>query len=355
VNIEFVLRVIGGMVGGLTAFQALSNAVNFSATTPLDFWLIYAICSASFGIMYVITPYITTRPFFFIRRQIYHATATDVLAAGVGLAFGLGVGALLGFSFSFLPAYFGQVMPVAASVILAYFGVTTMLAHKHEILGLLHVGGKRSEDERPDGNRSLLVDTSAIIDGRIADVARTGFLGGTLVVPRFVLDELQHVADSPDDLRRSRGRRGLEILNRLQREADCPIEISDADIENVFEVDQKLVRLARTLSCPIVTVDQPLTQSAQVQGVEVLNVNQLALAMRPPIIPGEELDILIQQEGKEFDQGVAYLEDGTMIVVDHGRPSLGKSVRVVVTKYLQTSAGRMVFARLKAEPNGHHT
>ena len=351
-NIEFVLRFIGGVIGGISAFQAMSNLVNFSATTPVDFWLIYAICSASFGIAYLITPYVTTRPFFFVRNQIFHATASDVLAAGIGLAFGLAVGALLGFSLSFLPGYFGRILPVASSAALAYFGVTTMLAHKHGILAFLGLTGRGVERAEGPRARSLLVDTSAIIDGRIADVARTGFLGGTLVIPRFVLEEIQHVADSSDDTRRTRGRRGLAVLNQLQRDADCPVEISDADVENAFGVDQKLVRLARSLACPIVTVDQPLSQVAQLQGVEVLNVNQLAMALRSVVTVGEELHVRVQQEGKEADQGVAYLEDGTMVVVEHGRHHLGHDVTVVVTKALQTAAGRMVFARIKTERNG---
>jgi uncharacterized protein YacL len=208
-----------------------------------------------------------------------------------------------------------------------------------------------SGNGQPAG-RSLLVDSSAIIDGRIADVSSTGFVGGTLVVPRFVLEEVQHIADSSDPLRRNRGRRGLEVIERLQREAGCPVEISDVDVENAVGVDAKLVRLARTMSCPIITNDYNLNHVAQIQGVEVLNVNLLANALRTSVVQGEEMSVRIVQEGREAGQGVAFLDDGTMIVVESGRQVINTQADVVVTKVLQTAAGRMIFARLKPDANG---
>lgn len=346
-NIEFVLRFIGGILAGTSAFQILSQILDVSRGTALELWLVYTICSAAFGLAYLLTPYITTRPFFLLRHQIYHATAPEVLAGGIGLAFGLLIGALAAFPLSFLPGYFGRVLPLISSAVFAYFGVVTLLTHKQEFFALLRLGGRPAEATERTNGRILLLDSSAIIDGRIADIARTGFLGGSLVVPRFVLEEIQHIADSADALRRNRGRRGLEVLNRLRKEPSSPIEISDLDPESAVGVDAKLVRLARTLSCPIITTDYALNNVAQLQGVEVLNVNVLAHAVRSVVLPGEEMAVLVSQEGKEPGQGVGYLDDGTMIVVEGGRQFLGTSTEIVVTRVLQTAAGRMIFGRPK--------
>src|SRR5437016_3104423 len=195
----------------------------------------------------------------------------------------------------------------------------------------------------------ILLDTSAIIDGRIADISQTGFISGTLVVPRFVLNELQHIADSADTMRRNRGRRGLEMLNRLQKDATVPIEITDADVEGIVEVDSKLVKLAQTLHCPIITNDFNLNRVAELQGVKVLNINELANAVKPVLLPGEDIVIKIIQDGKELGQGVGYLDDGTMIVVEGGRQYMGSTVEVSVTRVLQTVAGRMIFAHPKQQ------
>jgi uncharacterized protein YacL len=193
----------------------------------------------------------------------------------------------------------------------------------------------------------ILVDTSAIIDGRIADISETGFLFGSLVVPRFVLEELQHIADSADSMRRNRGRRGLEILQRLQRDPAITVEISDADPEAIHEVDAKLVKLARQWHCPIITNDFNLNRVAELQGVKVLNINELAHAVKPILLPGEEMSVKIMQDGKEPGQGVGYLDDGTMIVVEGGKAYMGSAVDVTVTRVLQTVAGRMIFAHPK--------
>ena len=192
----------------------------------------------------------------------------------------------------------------------------------------------------------ILVDTSAIIDGRIADISQTGFITNTLVVPRFVLEELQHIADSADGLKRNRGRRGLEILQRL-KDSRVPIEISDIDAENTPEVDAKLVKIARQWHCSIITNDFNLNRVAELQGVKVLNINELAHAVKPILLPGEEMQVAIMQDGKESGQGVGYLDDGTMIVVEGGKASMGSTIDVVVTRVLQTVAGRMIFAHPK--------
>jgi uncharacterized protein YacL len=193
----------------------------------------------------------------------------------------------------------------------------------------------------------VLLDTSVIIDGRIADVSQTGFIRETMLIPRFVLNELQHIADSPDPLRRNRGRRGLDMLNKLQKDSVVPIRISDMDVEEFSEVDDKLVRLARNLHCPIMTNDFNLNRVAELQGVIVLNINELANAVKAVVLPGETLHVRVIQEGKELGQGVGYLDDGTMIVVENGRRYINKGINVIVSKVLQTSAGRMIFAQLE--------
>ncbi len=203
-------------------------------------------------------------------------------------------------------------------------------------------------DGGEDGGHRVLLDTSVIIDGRIADIARTGFIAGPMLVPSFVLLELQHIADSSDGLRRQRGRRGLDILNRLQKDSAVPIRITDLDVEGVRDVDDKLVILAKQLRAPIVTNDFNLNRVAELQGVTVLNINELANAVKAVYLPGETFEVRVIQEGKEPGQGVGYLEDGTMVVVEGGKDLINDAVDVLVTKVLQTAAGRMIFAR----PNG---
>ena len=205
----------------------------------------------------------------------------------------------------------------------------------------------KSDDDESQPGRTILLDTSVIIDGRIADVARTGFLMGSLLIPRFVLNELQYIADSPDNLRRQRGRRGMEVLSQLQKETSLPVKISDIDVDGVREVDEKLVILGRQLKSPILTNDYNLNRVAELQGVKVLNINELSNAVKSVLLPGETLLVTIIQEGRESGQGVAYLDDGTMVVVEDGRERLSMQVNVTVTKILQTNAGRMIFARLE--------
>ncbi|MBG7610341.1 MAG: PIN domain nuclease, partial [Anaerolineae bacterium] len=201
------------------------------------------------------------------------------------------------------------------------------------------------DSEQDVAVRKILVDTSVIIDGRIVDISRTGFLTGALLIPRFVLNELQYIADSADGLRRQRGRRGMEVLAQLQKESSIPVQISDIDVEGTREVDAKLVILARQLKCPILTNDYNLNRVAELQGVAVLNINELANSVKAALLPGERIKVDIIQEGKEKNQGVGYLDDGTMIVIEDGSDYLHHEIFVIVTKVLQTAAGRMIFAR----------
>jgi len=201
----------------------------------------------------------------------------------------------------------------------------------------------------PRGENSKILDTSVIIDGRIADITETGFVEGPLLIPQFVLGELQHIADSSDPVKRTRGKRGLEVLHHIQKQVNVDVRIVDTDYPSVKEVDSKLIELAKEVRGKILTNDSNLNKVAELQGIEVLNINELANALKPVVLPGEEMNVKILKEGKEMGQGVAYLDDGTMIVVDNGRRQIGKTIDVVVTSVLQTPAGRMIFARLKEE------
>jgi len=201
----------------------------------------------------------------------------------------------------------------------------------------------------PRDGIAKILDTSVIIDGRIADISETGFVEGPLLIPQFVLGELQHIADSHDPLKRTRGKRGLEILHHIQKQVNVDVQIVDTDYPSVKEVDAKLIELAKEVSGKIITNDSNLNKVAGLQGIEVLNINALANSLKPVVLPGEDMNAKIVKEGKEMGQGVAYLDDGTMIVVDNGRRQIGKNVDVIVTSVLQTPAGRMIFARLKEE------
>jgi uncharacterized protein YacL len=248
-----------------------------------------------------------------------------------------------------LPPPFGEVVPFVVSMLFGYLGMAMLMRRHREIFTFVSArlvrdgGGHRGSEARDSG--TVLLDTSVIIDGRIADISRTGFIGEAMLVPRFVLNELQHIADSGDPLRRNRGRRGLDMLNKLQKESVVPIVITDLDVEEVREVDDKLVMLAKKLHSPIITNDFNLNRVAELQGVVVLNVNELTNAVRVILLPGESLQVRIIQEGKEAGQGVGYLDDGTMVVVENGKRHLNHTIDATVTKVLQTAAGRMIFAQ----------
>jgi uncharacterized protein YacL len=347
-SIEFVFRLMGMVVFAIIGAQ---SAVWFRTDSPeLSTRLIIALTLAGAGLGLLIAPYLTTRPFQALRRQFKLMPVSQLLSGVIGLAIGLAVAALFNPSLSALPMPYGSIMPVAVSILFGYIGAAVMMMRQNDIVNLigprLTLGnslldfGRKNEDV-------VLLDTSVIIDGRIADISRTGFIRSTMLVPGFILNELQHIADSPDPLRRNRGRRGLDLLRRLQEESLTPVKISDLDIENVTSADDKLVLLARQLKCPIITNDFNLNSVARLQGVTVLNINELANAIKTVILPGETMGVKVIQEGKERDQGVAYLNDGTMIVVENGRAYINREIDVTVTKVLQTSAGRMIFARLE--------
>jgi uncharacterized protein YacL len=275
-------------------------------------------------------------------------TATQIVADFIGLSGGLLLAVFLAFPLARLPEPFGQVLPFLVAVAFGSFGLGIMNMRYRELFKILNIRLPGLDDEEAEPGQpkaKLLLDTSVIIDGRIADVAATGFIRGDLVVPHFVLSELQYVADSPDGMRRARGRRGLEVLKRLQIESLAPVHIVNEDIPESTQVDEKLILLAKKTACPIMTNDYNLNKVASLQGVHVLNINELANAVKTVLLPGENLQVRVIQGGKERGQGVGYLEDGTMVVVEDGENHLNKTIPVTVTKILQTAAGRMIFAK----------
>ncbi len=344
---DFIFRLVGMVLLGVSGLYAGVELARL-AGDPVGLWAtVFTLVGALVGL--VTTPFITTRPARALRALLGRVPAQVLVAGMIGLIVGLIVAALVAFPLSLLPAPFSQILPFVGAVIFSYFGVAVFVMRQRDIFGLFsrRLPGSKSggDGSAPGDQRSVLLDTSVIIDGRIADIARTGFIGGTMLIPRFVLNELQHIADSPDALRRNRGRRGLDILNRLQKESVTPVRITDMDVEGVREVDSKLVVLAKQLHCAIVTNDYNLNRVAELQGVSVLNINELANAVKAILLPGEAMSVRIIQEGKEVNQGVGYLDDGTMVVVEEGRRFIDQSIGVVVTKVLQTAAGRMIFAR----------
>lgn len=348
-SVDFIARLVGMVVfAGFGVYWGLS--LESLGDRQELYTMVFGLVGALIGL--VLTPYVSTRPMRSLRALLSRLSAQTLVAGLVGLISGLVVAALLSFPISLLPSPFGDVLPFIGMLLFGYFGVAVFVMRQNDIFSVLRVnfpsrstGAEEAADEH--SNRTILVDTSVIIDGRIGDIAKTGFMVGTLLIPRFVLNELQYIADSADSLRRQRGRRGMEVLSELQKESTVPVRISDIDVEGVREVDDKLVILARQLRCPILTNDYNLNRIAELQGVPVLNVNELANAVKSVYLPGEPILVNLIQEGKEHGQGVGYLDDGTMVVVEDGRERINQEVSVTVTKVLQTAAGRMIFARLE--------
>ena len=334
---------------GALAFGAVGLAIGsvFSGER-LVWWPSFAVGGAAAG--FLATPWLL-RPLERFVRQVNDAPITTITVGVMGLVMGLVVAALLAVPLSYLPGRAGTWTPLAVTLVLASAGLAVVLSRERQVLQLLRLipGESPVAPQQRNGqvDGKIVLDTSAIIDGRIADISQTGFVRGTLVVPQFVLDELRHIADSSDSQRRTRGRRGLEVLNRLRKEAGVPFQIADEWVD-ASEVDGKLVKLAQRLHASILTTDFNLNRVAEIQDVRVLNVNELANALRPVLLPGEELHIEVVQEGKEAGQGIGFLDDGTMVVVEGGRRCIGSEVGLVVTRILQTAAGRIIFAHPKS-------
>lgn len=340
-SLDFLLRLAGALFLSMFGWWVGDTLVDRVGTSNPSAIVVLALAGFAFGLL--LTPYFTTRPARWLQYKIRQIPAHNLLSGTIGLVLGLVVAALLALPLSLLPDPFGSVLPLAAALLCTYIGVTAMTTRERDLMAAIQTRFSRNGDS---AKRHVLLDTSVIIDGRIADISETGFIDAKMLVPRFVLNELQHIADSDDSMRRKRGRRGLEILNRLMKDPDIPIEVTDMDTPDFQEVDAKLVALARDLDAAVITNDYNLNRVADLQGVRVLNINELANAVKTVMLPGESLTVQIIQEGKEPGQGVGYLDDGTMVVVEEGRSYIDTERDVVVTRVLQTVAGRMIFAQL---------
>ncbi|HSK94682.1 MAG TPA: PIN domain-containing protein [Candidatus Angelobacter sp.] len=345
-----IIQLMGALLGTLIGF-ALGLALlerSGSLIEPANrpaFLTAFVVATLLFG--YLAIPYITIYPARHAVEKLSEAGAGEFSLGVAAVVVGLVMGLLLGVPLAQVGGVVGSVGPPVVAILLAGLMLAATM-YKRDVLlpafaGLLP-GGRRGGPT----NR-VVIDTSAVIDGRIVDIAKTGFILGALVVPRFVLDELQRIADSPDAMRRNRGRRGLEMLSALQKDPVSPVEVVESTYPEVPEVDAKLMAYARDTGAAILTNDYNLNRVADLQGIRVLNVNELANAVKSVVHPGEEMRVRIIQEGKEAGQGVGYLDDGTMIVVENGIRFLEREVPISVTRVLQTVAGRMIFAQPRDE------
>ncbi|QQY79441.1 uncharacterized protein YacL [Keratinibaculum paraultunense] len=339
-------------IGIVTGFKAL-GILNL----PSKGWIslvIYAVVGITFGIIFfLLAPKFIKggrKSIQFFEAELQKMPAYEIALGSIGLIVGLIIAYLLSQPFYNLGIpYLGVIISIFLYAIFGYLGIKVPTRKKEDFTNAIGNFKKNNKDRVKTNYRSCpkILDTSVIIDGRIADICRTGFIEGPLIIPEFVLEELQHIADSSDALKRNRGRRGLDILNKIQKELDIEVIIHDKKFEEEKEVDTKLLKLTQMLKGKIITNDYNLNKVAEVQGIEVLNINELANAVKPIVLPGEEMVVQVIKDGKESGQGLAYLDDGTMIVVESGKKHIGETIDVLVTSVLQTSAGRMIFAKPK--------
>jgi uncharacterized protein YacL len=349
-----IIRLLGAAVGALVGLGfVLTHESPFEKTASPEVLLaIWIVAWISVG--FLLLPYLTVVPAKKLIQAVRKMSTAEFVASVVGLLVGLLIALLLGLPLQALPDPYGRYLPLGVSICFGLGMVGLTVAKREDLVAAAQAAGlmRRSDDARSEnrgGETQVVVDTSAIIDGRIADIVDSGFLYHRLVIPHFVLDELQRIADSSDTQRRSRGRRGLEILARLQKEGPTPVEIVADDPAEAGDVDGKLVILARARNAAILTNDFNLNRVADLQSIRVLNINSLANALKPALLPGDPLHIKVITEGKEAGQGVGYLDDGTMVVVEGGSKLVGRELDVVVTRVLQTIMGRMVFAQAHPE------
>ena len=343
------IRLGAALLGWIFGFFLGASLLEVTVVTPVSnqVLVVFLLATACAILGWLGAPYVTVLPARLIRRRIQATSAGELVGAAFGGGVGLILALFLAFPLSFLPDNAGRFGPIIGAIVLGAVGASAGTIKRSE-LGALVREIRQGRRDRVAGMERALLDTSVIIDGRIADVVKSGFIRGTLLVPRFILAELQFFADSPDNSKRERGRRGLEMLSRMQKEATVHIELLDAD-PVATGADGKLVALARQLGVPIMTNDYGLNRVAELQGVTVLNVNDLAKAVRPVVLPSEEITVRITQEGKEPGQGLGYLEDGTMVVVENGARHINTELTVTVMRVLQTVGGRMIFAQPKGE------
>jgi uncharacterized protein YacL len=349
-----IIRLLGAALGALIglAFVLADEQLFENTGSPTLIIVVWVLAWISVG--FLLLPYLTVVPAGRLIREVQAMSTAEFVAAVVGLLLGLLIALLLGLPLQALPEPFGRYLPIGVSICFGLGMVGLTVAKREDLVAAAQAAGLvRHEGPAPSGSQGgqteVVVDTSAIIDGRIADIVDSGFLYHKLVIPHFVLDELQRIADSSDAQRRGRGRRGLEILARLQKDGPTPVEIVSDDPVEAGDVDSKLVALARARGAAILTNDFNLNRVADLQSVRVLNINSLANALKPALLPGDSLRIKILTEGKEPGQGVGYLDDGTMVVIEGGARFVDAELDVVVTRVLQTVMGRMVFAQIHPE------
>jgi len=346
-SIDFVSRIVGMVIFALVGARVgidLAPLIGYPQEGSATLFSLFGIL-----IGLILTPWVTVRPFRMLRRTINELPIEMLLMAAVGSFIGILITVLLAYPLSLLGAPLGSVMPLLVCATGAYLGATTFALRAREIWALIGSRGHISlaNPLNMQSSRMLLLDTSVLIDGRIVEITKTGFIGGQMLIPRFVLAELHQVADSSDMLRRNRGRRGLVKLNELQRlqpNEGTMVKIIEDDIEEISEVDNKLVALARQMDAGIITNDYNLNKVAHAQGVMILNINLLANAVRTIYIPGETFPIHVIQEGRDIGQGVGYLEDGTMVVIENGKAYMDRHINVTVTRLINRETGRMIFA-----------
>jgi uncharacterized protein YacL len=365
--IKKIIRVIAttvGIIAGygfflLTSFIGdLTELYDLTALDPLYQAIAGTVSAVAFGFLFfVMTPMFGRhgkRIAKNIETDLQSVPANDLVVGTVGLVIGLIIAFLISPIFSDMGQYVGVALSIVAYIMLGFLGVVVATKKGKDLIpawfSARRGGASKTKGKGSDASPKIF-DTSVIIDGRIADIMKTGFIEGPIVIPEFVLVELRHIADSSDSLKRNRGRRGLDVLNRIQTEYGVDIYNTEADksLDEIPEVDVKLLKLAQVLRGKVVTNDFNLNKVATIKGVEVLNINELANTLKPVVLPGEDMNIFPVKEGKENNQAVAYLDDGTMIVVEEGRRFIGKTVDVLVTSVLQTSAGRMIFAKPKGK------
>lgn len=351
--VQVAFLFIGGTLGFIL-LPPLFDVIHLSSNS----WINNPYVTVSLGaVLLFILSFVLADPFIrfmkFFEERLLKAPVGDLLFGTIGLIIGLTLAFLVGVALDGLHlAVISDIAPILLSIVLGYVFFQVGFKKRDELMSVF-TSRSNKKKEADVGAESFnevgykLLDTSVIIDGRIADISKTGFIEGILVVPQFVLTELQHIADSSDTLKRTRGRRGLDILKVLQDASNSNVLITEIDFEDVPEVDLKLVRLAKKMGAQILTNDFNLNKVCELHKVSVLNINDLANAVKPVVIPGEEMNVVVIKDGKEHNQGVAYLDDGTMIVVEEGKSYIGQAIVVIVTSILQTSAGRMIFAKPK--------
>lgn len=357
-----IIALMGSALGtavaiGVNRLLILMNLGNLDQLAIVPMICAYAVIAIGFGILFYFLSPAIIHSFLRLARRIEGSLSDipmiDIVSGSVGLVIGLVIAYLLSTLIQLIPVPgLNTAISAVVYIFLGYLGWSIGRKRRSELrLPDFQKRPAKSEKaqkgEKQAAPKPKVLDTSVIIDGRIFDICKTGIVEGTLVIPGFVLQELRHVADSADGLKRNRGRRGLDILGKIQKELDIPVRVEEKDYDDIAEVDAKLLKLASDLGGVVVTNDYNLNKVAAVQGVPVLNINELANAVKPVVLPGEEMTVTVLKDGKEPGQGVAYLDDGTMIVVDGGKRFMGETVEVVVTSVLQTAAGRMIFAKLK--------